>query len=116
MNTAPTNAAEASLEALFPNTRRAYGIALAVWGRWAAVHGVHALNGANDSKEKRNRPGKPMSGAGRRGKDFRIDATPDQPARAIMTGAGVSAEKKNQCVFPGTVLYNSLILTYADIS
>ncbi len=34
---------EAALEALAPNTRRAYGSALAAWGRWAALGGVHAL-------------------------------------------------------------------------
>ncbi len=34
---------EAALEALSPNTRRAYGGALAAWGRWAALQGVHAL-------------------------------------------------------------------------
>ena len=34
---------EAALEALAPNTRRAYGSALAAWGRWAALQGVHAL-------------------------------------------------------------------------
>ena len=34
---------EAALEALAPNTRRAYGSALATWGRWAALLGVHAL-------------------------------------------------------------------------
>ena len=34
---------EAALEALAPNTRRAYGGALAAWGRWAALQGVHAL-------------------------------------------------------------------------
>ena len=34
---------EAALEALSPNTRRAYGSALAAWGRWAALQGVHAL-------------------------------------------------------------------------
>ena len=34
---------EAALEALSPNTRRAYGSALAAWGRWAAQQGVHAL-------------------------------------------------------------------------
>ena len=32
---------EAALEALAPNTRRAYGGALAAWGRWAA--GVSSL-------------------------------------------------------------------------
>ena len=31
------------MEALAPNTRRAYGSALAAWGRWAALLGVHAL-------------------------------------------------------------------------
>ena len=35
---------EAALEALAPNTRRAYGGALAAWGRWAALQGVHALS------------------------------------------------------------------------
>ena len=35
---------EAALEALSPNTRRAYGSALAAWGRWAALQGVHALS------------------------------------------------------------------------
>ena len=34
---------EAALEALAPSTRRAYGSALAAWGRWAAQQGVHAL-------------------------------------------------------------------------
>ena len=34
---------EAALEALAPNTRRAYGSALAAWGRWAALVGVQAL-------------------------------------------------------------------------
>ena len=34
---------EAALEALAPNTRRAYGSALAAWGRWAALAGVQAL-------------------------------------------------------------------------
>ena len=34
---------EAALEALAPNTRRAYGSALATWGRWAALVGVPAL-------------------------------------------------------------------------
>ena len=34
---------EAALEALAPSTRRAYGSALAAWGRWAARQGVHAL-------------------------------------------------------------------------
>ena len=34
---------EAALEALAPNTRRAYGSALAAWGRWAALGGVQAL-------------------------------------------------------------------------
>ena len=34
---------EAALEALAPNTRRAYGGALAAWGRWTALQGVHAL-------------------------------------------------------------------------
>ncbi|MDE0077009.1 MAG: tyrosine-type recombinase/integrase [Caldilineaceae bacterium] len=34
---------EAALEALAPNTRRAYGSALAAWGRWAELQGVHAL-------------------------------------------------------------------------
>ena len=34
---------EAALEALAPNTRRAYGSALATWGRWAALLGIHAL-------------------------------------------------------------------------
>ena len=34
---------EAALEALAPNTRRAYGSALATWGRWAALAGVQAL-------------------------------------------------------------------------
>ncbi len=33
----------AALEALAPNTRRAYGSALATWERWAALGGVHAL-------------------------------------------------------------------------
>ena len=34
---------EAALEALAPNTRRAYGSALAAWGRWAALQGVNVL-------------------------------------------------------------------------
>ena len=34
---------EAALEALSPNTRHAYGDALAARGRWAAQQGVHAL-------------------------------------------------------------------------
>ncbi|MCY4410049.1 MAG: site-specific integrase [Caldilineaceae bacterium] len=34
---------EAALEALAPNTRRAYGSALAAWGRWAALGGLHVL-------------------------------------------------------------------------
>ncbi|MDE0142855.1 MAG: tyrosine-type recombinase/integrase [Caldilineaceae bacterium] len=34
---------EAALEALAPNTRRAYGSALAAWERWAALQGVDAL-------------------------------------------------------------------------
>ena len=34
---------EAALEALAPNTRRAYGGALAAWGRWAALQGVNVL-------------------------------------------------------------------------
>ena len=34
---------EAALEALAPNTRRAYGGALAAWERWAALQGVDAL-------------------------------------------------------------------------
>ena len=33
----------AALEALAPNTRRAYGSALAAWERWAALQGVNAL-------------------------------------------------------------------------
>ena len=70
-------------------------------------------NGPKNSKRKLNRPGKPTSGMGRHGKDHRIDATPEQLARAILSGAGVSAEKKNQRVFRGAIVYNSPISTYA---